>query len=127
MLLPLMSNYADEIAFIREVLFDVNDETPRQVYADWLEERGDRRADFLPIDFVMHETDSSSEMFKQLRAQRDQLIRGLDSQWVALLAGGQLSLARDETSVCFVLKIGMRFHPSPMIRWSATVISVDVR
>ena len=39
MLLHLMSNYADEISFIREVLFDVNDETPRQVYADWLEER----------------------------------------------------------------------------------------
>lgn len=48
--------------------FDVNDETLRQVYADWLEGRGDRRADFLRIDFVMHETDSSSEMFEQLRA-----------------------------------------------------------
>ena len=100
MLLHLMSNYADEISFIREVLFDVNDETPRQVYADWLEERGDRRGEFLRIDFAMHETGPSGEIFEQLRIQRDELIRGMDPQWVALLARAPIeSCPRRNTGV----------------------------
>jgi uncharacterized protein (TIGR02996 family) len=39
----------DEQAFLRAVLADPHDSLPRLVYADWLEERGDPRGEFLRL------------------------------------------------------------------------------
>lgn len=86
MLFQLMTDYADEISFIREVLFDLKDEMPRQVYADWLEERGDPRGAFLRIDYAMRQLDSEVAEYEQQRERRDELVHKLDPQWVSLLA-----------------------------------------
>jgi uncharacterized protein (TIGR02996 family) len=39
----------DELAFVRAILADPADSLPRLVYADWLEDRGDPRGEFLRL------------------------------------------------------------------------------
>ncbi|HVK14065.1 MAG TPA: TIGR02996 domain-containing protein [Gemmataceae bacterium] len=50
----------DEAAFMAMILANPDDDAPRLVFADWLDERGDRRAEWL-----------------RLTVRRDQLVRGL--------------------------------------------------
>ncbi|MGI9474095.1 MAG: TIGR02996 domain-containing protein [Rubripirellula sp.] len=105
MLFGLMTDYADEISFIREVLFDLTDEVPRQVYADWLDDQGDPRGEFLRIDFAMHGLDPATSRFEQLRVRRDQIVDGLDEQWVSLLARAPIeSCSRRDVGVLCPLK-----------------------
>ena len=44
---------ADEQAFIQAILADPTDDSPRLVYADWLEERSDLRGEFLRIQTAL--------------------------------------------------------------------------
>ena len=78
--------FADEIPFIREILFDVTDETPRMIYADWLSERNDPRGEFLRIDEMMVGVEMSADDYERLRKQRAKLIPKVDRQWASLLA-----------------------------------------
>src|SRR4051794_40504879 len=38
---------ADEEAFLQEIAANPEDDTPRLIFADWLEERGDSQAEFI--------------------------------------------------------------------------------
>jgi uncharacterized protein (TIGR02996 family) len=40
---------SDDLAFLRTIIAALGDPAPRLVYADWLEERGDRRAEYLRL------------------------------------------------------------------------------
>lgn len=65
----------DEEAFLRAIAFHPQDDLPRLVYADWLDERGDQRADYLR--FVV-ESRTWMTKLRQLNDARD----ALDREWV---------------------------------------------
>jgi uncharacterized protein (TIGR02996 family) len=65
----------DEDPFIRAILDSPGDETPRLVYADWLEERGDPRGAYLRAEQEAVRTGDTSKMLE--------LAVGLDPVWVA--------------------------------------------
>jgi uncharacterized protein (TIGR02996 family) len=100
----------DETAFLRAMIANSGDETTRLVYADWLEERSDPRADFLRLDpelerlsyvawlerdghldYYLQSSAEVREEFERrtvtqsLRNQRRALAASLDPGWVALI------------------------------------------
>jgi uncharacterized protein (TIGR02996 family) len=73
-----------EHAFLEEILAHPKDETTRLVYADWLEEQGDLRAEFLRLEVAMKREPTKwkrDSLRKRLRKMRE----GIDLEWVALL------------------------------------------
>ena len=77
---------ADEWAFLEEIRSGPDDETPRMVYADWLEARGDARADYLRLEQWLPRLEPGSE--DRLDAQRRlrDLAQRLPAAWVASVA-----------------------------------------
>src|SRR4051812_23851017 len=74
---------SEETAFLDALAADPGDDVTRQVYADWLEERGDERGDYLrgEIEFAA---------LPEFHPRRDELARALaslrariDSAWLA--------------------------------------------
>ena len=71
--------------FLAAIRQDPDDDTPRLVYADWLEERGDPRAEFLRVECEVRKLPSGDERFSSLWARFYALLRALDPDWVALV------------------------------------------
>jgi uncharacterized protein (TIGR02996 family) len=74
----------DDQDFIDAILADPGDDTLRLVYADWLEERGDRRAEYLRIEAALA-GDGQTRGHRQLRRQLNELRQVIDRHWQALL------------------------------------------
>jgi uncharacterized protein (TIGR02996 family) len=73
-----------EDAFIAAILESPCDPSPRLVYADWLEERGDPRAEFLRIELTLFDL-SQREAHVALKARMRELLPALHPEWVALV------------------------------------------
>src|SRR5215207_7405081 len=101
---------SDENDFLRDILAKPDDATRRLAYADWLEEHGDPRAQFLRMEPTLErisyvdwlEKDGRIDYYlqnfaevkceaeekkatKHLRDQRRALASSLDPDWVALM------------------------------------------
>ncbi len=98
----LTESYAEELPFIREIMFDVGDDTPRMIYADWLDERDDPRGEFLRIDLLLSQAAATDETSAKLREQRGKLIDKLDPQWISLLARSPIELCPQKVEFQFM-------------------------
>lgn len=98
----LPDKYADEISFIREIMFDVTDDTPRMIYADWLDERNDSRSEFLRLDLMLGQVAETDMQYEKLQMQRSMLIKQLDPQWVSLLARSPIELCPQKVEFKFM-------------------------
>ena len=59
----------DDRAFLEAIAADPDDEATRLVYADWLEEHGDSRAQFLRLEIEYRKTPKTiGQSKRQLRA-----------------------------------------------------------
>lgn len=71
-----------ELDFLREIEKSPSDEMARLIYADWLEERGDERADYLRMECDLHRigqlTPDFMELTEKLRAMREEF----DPHWL---------------------------------------------
>ncbi|MCI0462063.1 MAG: TIGR02996 domain-containing protein [Gemmataceae bacterium] len=83
----------DEDAFLQAIRANPNDEQLRLVYADWLEEQGDPRAEYLRLDAALaaqpyNPTASEQEKIRrvQLRDHLGMLRQSLNGQWLILVA-----------------------------------------
>jgi uncharacterized protein (TIGR02996 family) len=76
----------DEIPFLRAILHQPDDNTLRLVYADWLEERGDTRAEYLRLDVECHSTTNSGKDWATLAKQIRELSSKLDHRWMWCLS-----------------------------------------
>ena len=73
----------DEEALIKEVLENPELEAPRLVYADWLEERGDQRAEFLRLECEFNRFDFDHSAAVDLKADLLELWEKLDCpEWL---------------------------------------------
>ena len=82
----LPHHYEPELAFIREILEDSSNAATRLVYADWLEEQGDIRAEFLRVDLKLSRLPKEDLDYQGLLNERTQLLAQIDETWVNLLA-----------------------------------------
>jgi uncharacterized protein (TIGR02996 family) len=83
-----------ELAFIDAILEAPDDPIHRQAYADWLEERGDPRAEFLRLQITSQ--DQAVKGRKALSERLRELQAGLDPHWVALMTGARKGSAKGE-------------------------------
>jgi uncharacterized protein (TIGR02996 family) len=76
--------YDDDIAFQRAILANPADATLKLVYADWLQERDDPRAEFVRLQVELHTTRTTTAA---VNAAGWFLRMGsrLDADWVALI------------------------------------------
>jgi uncharacterized protein (TIGR02996 family) len=75
---------SDDYSFLQAVLADPRDDALRQVYADWLEEHGDPRADYLRLELALAGQPDGPEA-ATLRRQIQELRPRLDPLWLAHL------------------------------------------
>src|SRR5262245_12456619 len=74
----------EDYSFLRAIFHQPNDDAQRLIYADWLEERGDPRAEFLRLEVELQrlakdEYKRKGTLEKQIRTLRPKL----DASWVA--------------------------------------------
>jgi uncharacterized protein (TIGR02996 family) len=75
----------DENAFLDAIAANPDDEELRQVYADWLEERGDPRAEFLRLATSLAALPAAEKRADKLKARLRALQPGIDAKWLALM------------------------------------------
>jgi uncharacterized protein (TIGR02996 family) len=74
-----------EQAFLKEIFARPDDDAPRLVYADWLEERGDPRGEFIRVQIELARLDSGDPAGDDLRRRQRDLLRAHDQAWRAAL------------------------------------------
>lgn len=87
-----------------ELLADPDDPHTRMVYADWLEERGDLRAEWLRVEFEFRRLNSLSARYRPLRKRLRALLPRIDREWAFAITWrpyriadpGQWGVAPDE-------------------------------
>ena len=78
-----MSSNADE--FIREIVHHPDDDAPRLVYADWLDERGDERGEFIRIQCRLESLGLRDPERPQLESRALRLVRRNSKGWAGKL------------------------------------------
>src|SRR5436309_9888956 len=80
----------DDEAFLRAVIDNPDDDLPRLVYADWLDEHGDHdRAEFIRLQCEMAEMarrTMTHQQYKKLSVRSDELLAVHRQHWVGALA-----------------------------------------
>src|SRR5690348_9304066 len=68
-------------AFLRSILADPDSDTPRLVYADWLEEQGNPRGTFIRLQCARAKLTRHDADWKDLLAQEAPLLRRFEEEW----------------------------------------------
>lgn len=77
---------SEEKPFLDEIRANPDDDGARLVYADWLEERGDRRCEYIRAEVVFHETSAEDDDFEKRRELLRDLQLDHDPDWTLRLA-----------------------------------------
>jgi uncharacterized protein (TIGR02996 family) len=73
----------EDFHFLRAIVNQPDDDAVRLVYADWLDDRGDLRAEFLRLEVELHGLAKGARKRKAtLEQQMSNLRRRLDARWV---------------------------------------------
>jgi uncharacterized protein (TIGR02996 family) len=74
-------NMNDETPFLRCIAAEPGNRDARLIYADWLEERGDARAELIRLEEEMNELTVWSDRYAALKPRRTALRQQTDSKW----------------------------------------------
>lgn len=78
-----MSATAPDAAFLRSILAAPDDDAPRLIYADWLDEHGDAdRAEFIRLQIRLARIARQEPEFAELAARAEDLQRNHQIEWV---------------------------------------------
>ncbi|MCR9201541.1 MAG: TIGR02996 domain-containing protein [Planctomycetaceae bacterium] len=72
-------------SFLEEVLAAPEDDTPRLIYADWLEEQGSPRGEFIRVQCELDALDPLDPRYLDLQFRNEELLAEFGSQWAAEL------------------------------------------
>jgi carbon storage regulator CsrA len=70
-----------EAAFLRAVLADPADDAPRLIYADWLDEQGDPRGEFIRVQCRLAQLPPGDEAVRGLRRREQELLSIHERSW----------------------------------------------
>lgn len=71
--------------FLRAIIENPNDDTPRLIYADWLDERGDPRGEFIRVQCLLASMSASDERRLPLEQLERQLLERHQDAWLGSL------------------------------------------
>src|SRR5262245_64243242 len=74
-------------AFLQAVVENPDDDAPRLMYADWLEERGDPRGEFIRVQVALARSAEDDERRPEWTAREKVLLDLYKSEWTAPLRG----------------------------------------
>jgi uncharacterized protein (TIGR02996 family) len=77
----------DEALFLDRVCADPDDDAPRLIYADWLDERGDPRGEFIRIQIALARMPAGDPVAAPLRDREAVLLARHHARWSARLKG----------------------------------------
>ncbi len=80
-----MSEFDQSRAFLDEVLANPDDDVPRLIYADYLEEAGDPRGEFIRLQCELAELDELDPRYLDLMIRSDQLLSEHRDAWAGEL------------------------------------------
>ena len=69
--------------FLDEIHASPYDDTPRLIYADWLEEHGDPRGEYLRIECELNGLSDGDALFDELAPRLRDLRQDIDPAWLA--------------------------------------------
>src|SRR5262249_8893949 len=72
-------------AFLQAILEAPDDDTPRLIYADWLEERGDPRGEFIRLQCQLVQLDDDDPKRRQPERREQILLRNHKWEWLGWL------------------------------------------
>jgi uncharacterized protein (TIGR02996 family) len=72
---------SDHDAFLRGILENPDDDSPRLVYADWLEERADPRAEFIRVQCELAKLPPDDPKWDALEQREWDLLRSHEAEW----------------------------------------------
>src|SRR5205814_2983442 len=75
-----------DAAFLRAIRDRPDDDLPRLVYADYLDERGDPRGEFIRLQCEVARADGSPPRARELVRRGAELLDRYDAAWAGLLA-----------------------------------------
>src|SRR5437762_1999256 len=78
-------NQAD--AFVQAILDDPDDDSLRLIYADWLEERGDPRGEFIRLQYALAGMDADDPRRRPLETRERALLKEHGELWAGPLVG----------------------------------------
>jgi len=74
---------ADDDAFLAAIRANLDDDTPRLVYADWLQEQGNEaRAEFIRVECELASTDDAAPRCRDLEDRRHELLAEHEAEWL---------------------------------------------
>lgn len=76
----------DELSFLGEIETDLDDNTARLIYADWLQERGDVRGEYLRTEVALASGGGEIKDLEAAVVRIEQLKSEIDSDWLALVS-----------------------------------------
>lgn len=79
----------EEQAVVEQIVANPFEEELRLIYADWLEDQGDVRADYVRLQSDMDALPVYSDQYQQLKAKRNQIRKSLDQEWLEWLGYGR--------------------------------------
>jgi len=105
---------SQEEAFLRSVLADPADDTPRLVYADWLDDNGrPERAEFIRVQIERARLDEDDPRHDPLEERERGLLRAHENEWLGD-AGRLLSAPEFRRGFVERGQLGARqFSPTP--------------
>jgi uncharacterized protein (TIGR02996 family) len=71
----------EQQAFLQAIFEEPDDDAPRLIYADWLEERGDPRAEFIRVGCALAGLTREDPRFRLLWTREGELIRTHKEKW----------------------------------------------
>lgn len=109
----------DEDGFLTAIKADPNDDVPRLVYADWLEERGDPRAHFIRLHLAMTAAAPDHTDWVAGEHELSLLRKCCDPAWLAVIEPERIPSADDpsggRTCHCFDMGSGGPKRPTPYL------------
>src|SRR4051812_36558630 len=79
---------SDEAHFLAGIESQLDDREVRLVYADWLEERGDPRAELIRVEEEMRRVPIASDRFWEIKPRRNALRERCEAHWLGRLGYG---------------------------------------
>lgn len=78
---------AEEMAFLARIRDEPDDDGPRLIYADWLDERGDPRGEFIRIQCALARLPADDPRREGLREREQALLKANEAAWTEKLQG----------------------------------------